>query len=400
MTMYIPIDLLNSIEQSLNDPNNPIPYWQAYQQVFNYLQQAYPTPPTPDDANVMGWLNVAIQVNSDAQTFASVFVRENNVAADVIENGQLITPFGPENQASSDAVGKAFFASINPTTGAIQRTDDIAITDANAGLQVLGLSPAAWAGAVPPGLGDLIGALTGFYDPNYFSRLTTAQQAEAIAVHNLALNQTCVYFAEQRAQGIPLVGPLEGAAAVCGQAILGGGKLDLGATSAYLLAAAGKALDSVSPYAAKIASIFGISMVDPIVLDLSGNGVQLISQASSNAYFDLYGTGFAVHTGWVGPQTGFLVVDSDGNGKIDNITELFGSLSTDGFTALNALDANHDGVINASDPGFSTLEVWTDTNGNGVTDPGELRTLAQVGITSINLATSVQDQTVNGNVIH
>jgi hypothetical protein len=140
-------------------------------------------------------------------------------------------------------------------------------------------------------------------------------------------------------------------------------------------------------------------MVDPVVLDLSGDGVQLIPLSESNAYFDLYDTGFAVHTGWVGPETGILVQDNNDNGTIDNITELFGNASTDGFAALAALDVNHDGVINAQDPGFASLEVWTDTNGNGVTDPGELHTLAELGITSITLTTQSVDQALGGNLI-
>lgn len=154
-----------------------------------------------------------------------------------------------------------------------------------------------------------------------------------------------------------------------------------------------------APYADAVAPLFNGSMTDPLVIDLSGNGVQLVPLAQSNAYFDLHDTGFAVHTGWVGPETGLLVEDNNGNGVVDNITELFGNSSTDGFAALAALDTNHDGTINAQDPGFSSLEVWTDTNGNGVTDPGELHTLASLGITSINLTTTAVNQSVGGNAI-
>lgn len=152
-------------------------------------------------------------------------------------------------------------------------------------------------------------------------------------------------------------------------------------------------------YAHAIASGFGRSKTDPLVLDLSGNGVQLTSLSQSNAYFDLYGTGFAVHTGWVGPETGILVEDNNGNGKVDNITELFGNSSVDGFSALSALDTNHDGVIDASDPGFSNLKVWVDENGNGATDPGELKTLAQLDINSINLTSTTVNQDSSGNTI-
>ncbi|SDG42860.1 calcium-binding protein [Paraburkholderia phenazinium] len=155
---------------------------------------------------------------------------------------------------------------------------------------------------------------------------------------------------------------------------------------------------TIAPYAQQIAALFGYSKTDPLVIDLSGNGVQLTPLAQSDAYFDLYNTGYAVHTGWVGPETGILVDDA-GGGPIDSITNLFGSSTTDGFTALEALDANHDGVINASDPGFADLEVWTDTNGNGVVDPGELHSLSSLGIVSISLTTENVNQSVGGNEI-
>jgi hypothetical protein len=82
-----------------------------------------------------------------------------------------------------------------------------------------------------------------------------------------------------------------------------------------------------------------------------------------------------------------------------SIDNLFGSQSTDGFTALEALDVNGDGVLNSSDPGWSSLYIWQDANGNGTADPGEVKSLASLGITSINLNPSVVNQTVNGNII-
>lgn len=151
-------------------------------------------------------------------------------------------------------------------------------------------------------------------------------------------------------------------------------------------------------YAFTVPALLGRSMTDPLVLDLSGNGVQLVPLTQSNAFFDLYGTGYAVHTGWVGPETGILV-NENSDGTVNNISDLFGNSSTDGFTALEALDTNHDGVINANDPGFANLEVWTDTNGNGVADPGELHSLASLGITSINLTTQNVNQADGGNLI-
>ncbi|MDD5586000.1 MAG: calcium-binding protein [Alphaproteobacteria bacterium] len=151
--------------------------------------------------------------------------------------------------------------------------------------------------------------------------------------------------------------------------------------------------------AGAIAGLFGRSLIDPIVFDLSGNGIELTSLANSNAYFDLNNDSFADHTGWVGPQTGLLVQDNNSNGVVDNITELFGNSSTDGFTAMKALDGNSDNVLDSNDAGFSGLKIWTDTDGDGTTDSGELHTLAELNIASISLNSSVVDETVNGNLI-
>src|SRR6185312_8395456 len=49
------------------------------------------------------------------------------------------------------------------------------------------------------------------------------------------------------------------------------------------------------------------------------------------------------------------------------------------------LDSNHDNIFNSSDAAYSQVRVWQDTNGDGQTDPGELATLAALGITSIAL---------------
>ena len=91
-----------------------------------------------------------------------------------------------------------------------------------------------------------------------------------------------------------------------------------------------------------------------------------------------------MRTGWVQPAPGILVLDTNGNSTIDNVSEMFGGPSW-GFAALAAYDTNHDGVIDANDAIFSQLQVWIDGNGNAVTDPGELKSLSDLGITSIAL---------------
>ena len=131
----------------------------------------------------------------------------------------------------------------------------------------------------------------------------------------------------------------------------------------------------------------------PLILDLDGDGVETVSLASGT-HFDHAADGFAEQTAWVGKDDGLLARDVNGNGTIDSGRELFGSetllsngqKAANGFEALKDLDTNHDGKIDATDAAFSELRLWQDANGNGRTDAGELLTLEQAGVQSINLA--------------
>jgi hypothetical protein len=120
--------------------------------------------------------------------------------------------------------------------------------------------------------------------------------------------------------------------------------------------------------------IFGPLFVrrDPLVLDLNGGGVALTSLTGSTVQFDLNGDGFAERTGWVRPGDGLLALDSNGNGRIDDGNELFGTSTQDGFTMLRTYDANNDNVIDASDAVYANLLVWRDANLDGVSQVGEL----------------------------
>ncbi|KJC54173.1 hypothetical protein UP10_40625 [Bradyrhizobium sp. LTSPM299] len=129
---------------------------------------------------------------------------------------------------------------------------------------------------------------------------------------------------------------------------------------------------------------------DPLVLDLNGDGFNLTAVSSAAPMFDVFGTGFSVRTGWVQPSDGILAIDKNGNGNIDDVGELIGGETGNGFAALARYDANGDGVIDANDAVYSQLRVWQDANGNAVVDPGELKTLSDLGIASINVSSTPQ----------
>lgn len=140
--------------------------------------------------------------------------------------------------------------------------------------------------------------------------------------------------------------------------------------------------------------------LSPLVLDLDGDGIELYSAGSYGTYFDLKNTGQAVLTGWVEPDDGLLALDVNGNGRIDNGNELFGSDTTDGFAILATYDSNGDGVIDANDSVFADLKVWTDINSDGYSQADELHSLSDLGISLISLnATRVADDEMNGNFI-
>ncbi|WP_084462338.1 calcium-binding protein [Bradyrhizobium sp. WSM1417] len=138
---------------------------------------------------------------------------------------------------------------------------------------------------------------------------------------------------------------------------------------------------------------------DPLILDLNGDGIHTTSLTGSTVYFDYNSDGFSERTGWVSSSDGILALDANGNGRIDGAVELFGSPTQDGFAVLETFDANGDGVIDANDPVFAKLRVWRDLNQNGVSDDGELQTLAEAGIKSISLVRLAGSGTDAGNTI-
>jgi hypothetical protein len=94
----------------------------------------------------------------------------------------------------------------------------------------------------------------------------------------------------------------------------------------------------------------------------------------------------------------FLAIDNNGNGIVDDGTELFGDNNgfSTGFANLAAYDLNGDGVIDEKDEIFKKLILWKDSNHDGVCKKKELRTLASMGVKSINLKYEVTRRELNG----
>ncbi|MEA3015542.1 MAG: large repetitive protein, partial [Sphingomonadales bacterium] len=136
---------------------------------------------------------------------------------------------------------------------------------------------------------------------------------------------------------------------------------------------------------------------DPLVFDLGGDGVSFLT-ADAGVTFDLDGDGTAEATGWLTAGDGLLVLDLDGSGAIEDGTEVLsetflGLDFANSLDALRFLDDNEDGVIDAGDEAYSTLRLWADADGDGVSDAGELHGFAEMGIVSIDLSATELDAT-------
>jgi hypothetical protein len=117
---------------------------------------------------------------------------------------------------------------------------------------------------------------------------------------------------------------------------------------------------------------------DPLVLNFSGTAAQLSNQRFN---FDLNSDGKTEDINFVTGGSGFLALDRNGDGKINNGSELFGASSGDGFAELAALDSDHNGWIDENDSAYKQLRVWTrDSAGKD-----QLATLQQANVGALSL---------------
>jgi len=95
---------------------------------------------------------------------------------------------------------------------------------------------------------------------------------------------------------------------------------------------------------------------DPLVINFGGTAAQL---TDTRFRFDLDADGAGEEIAFVGPTSGFLALDANEDGSINDGSELFGALTGDGFAELAVHDADGNGWIDEGDPVYDRLRIWS-----------------------------------------
>ena len=120
------------------------------------------------------------------------------------------------------------------------------------------------------------------------------------------------------------------------------------------------------------------SLCDPLVINLDGNIADLSDQTF---FFDIDGDGVLDEINQLAAGSGYLALDKNGDGIINDGTELFGTQSGNGFADLAAYDTDGNGFIDEGDEIWDKLKIWTmDENGNQ-----QLVSLSEKGVGAICL---------------
>jgi hypothetical protein len=131
---------------------------------------------------------------------------------------------------------------------------------------------------------------------------------------------------------------------------------------------------------------------DPLAFDLDGNGIQTTG-INQGIQFDINADGKTEQTSFISGNDAFLAYDKNGNGMIDNGSELFGDQNgaSNGFEELKKYDDNNDGLIDKNDAIYSDLSLLSLDKNN----QHKIASLTDQNIQSINLNYNNQHHAIN-----
>ncbi|MDF1813475.1 MAG: Ig-like domain-containing protein, partial [Verrucomicrobiales bacterium] len=128
--------------------------------------------------------------------------------------------------------------------------------------------------------------------------------------------------------------------------------------------------------------------IPPVVIDMDNDGVEFDSVEDGIA-FDVDGDGESEQVAWADEDDAVLVYDHDQDGDVTSRSEIaFADYKEGADTDLEGLqhfDSDGDGTLDADDEEFSKFALWQDSNGDGRVDEGEMISLLEAGIHSIEL---------------
>jgi tetratricopeptide (TPR) repeat protein len=116
----------------------------------------------------------------------------------------------------------------------------------------------------------------------------------------------------------------------------------------------------------------------------------------ARVHFDVDGSALPQTWTWINRDAAWLVHDPSRSGKVTSALQLFGGVTfwcfwANGYEALASLDDDGNGLIEGKE--LEGLALWQDRNGNGISDPGEVRPLAEWGITALSCRFQKQTST-------
>ncbi len=127
---------------------------------------------------------------------------------------------------------------------------------------------------------------------------------------------------------------------------------------------------------------------DPLVVNLDTSVAKVTDQ---KFLFDLNSDGEMEEMSFVTGGSGFLALDKNGDGLINDGSELFGTKSGDGFKDLSQYDKDGNGWIDEADNIFKDLVIWTkDENGED-----HLMSLSKADIGAIYLGSASTEFSLN-----